>query len=101
MRVVLPKGDVLMMHIDFLKKGGKQEWVGIWNALKDSTTVLRQSIDFSIGESTLELAVPLSVIQGYLGDAPRSAEFDVANADANGTWLGNDSIGFARIAFGK
>jgi hypothetical protein len=100
LEAILSGGETLLMRVSFAK-AGQYSSVRLWNSNAGRDRTISEDVRYHIGESMIEIAVPLSRIQRYVADAPHSFGVLLENVEANGRSSSTRFLGFATIDLGK
>ena len=79
--------DMITAELMFDRSAKTTTWIGISNSYTRTSSRIGEGLQWAIGSSTLELALPVSTIKKYIAGGFLNAEFDVATVNSSGTWL--------------
>jgi hypothetical protein len=98
-QVLLSMGEWLYAEMYVDRNGKATSGYGLYNSITQKATWLGGDSRYGIGDSTLELTVPMASIQRYVDGGPRDVVIYVASAAANTSWLSNMVTGVCKIDF--
>ena len=92
-------GAQLQPRVHFQRSQEQLSELFAWFNAKNSGLTLSTNFKFVVGESSLEMAVPIGPMKPYLGDNFASMSLHVINEDSNFNWTGDLSTNSRLVAF--